>query len=444
MRKVLDSHTSFALGRTIVEEPSSPFDTTDESSQLTGSPYSVEKGAVSHADVERDGEPSSHSHGLPSAHVLCDDELEGRDKGGDASVDQNQAAESLVDDLNHLFGSPRRALSSEECMVGLDVDGVATGDPSTKNVDGAARWPMIQEDWSSRRAEQGSAYLGERGVEPTLEPVLEGVLLEAGDPAVASRSSLSTQRMMERESSATWSDHSSESGRQLSPMRELTFDTSKDQSKMSLLSEPSSGRSARVVNFDDPEDGEIEPAGIRRQDSSSRLSVHSDTSAKSSSRSSVLRSSISTGSRAVVMTSRKAGSGLISAGSSVVKGSVAASQTIAKGSRAASQNFVDGSKEVSKSIAKGSRVATSAIKKVAKDTSMDKVLESVGETGIKTIKTTTSIANHVVTSAATVVPILANNASGSARDAGFVVFTNLFTTQAALQMIHHPKVRHGT
>jgi hypothetical protein len=39
-----------------------------------------------------------------------------------------------------------------------------------------------------------------------------------------------------------------------------------------------------------------------------------------------------------------------------------------------------------------------------------------------------------------VVPILANNASGSARDAGFVVFTNLFTTQAALQMVHHPKV----
>jgi hypothetical protein len=104
---------------------------------------------------------------------------------------------------------------------------------------------------------------------------------------------------------------------------------------------------------------------------------------------------------------------------------------------------VEGSKEVSKTIVKGSRVATSAIKKVAKDASVDKVLESVGETGLKTIKTTTTIASHVVTSAATVVPILANNASGSARDAGFVVFTNLFTTQAALQMVHHPKVSHS-
>jgi hypothetical protein len=427
------------------EEPSSPFDT-DQSSKLTATPDSEarpsrsreHKPPVSPTPLETPRQQIAMSP-LSCTDASYDDGINIRmeEDEGPSRSRENQHAEELVDELNEIFGYPQRSLSSDECVIGLDVDDEKKIESVGENASPKrGRWTTYREDGQSRRAQQGAANLGAVGVDP-LAPVLEGEMLETSHPADAE--SFLVSNGAGRESSARWSDRSGESGQGQSPLRTLTLEATQGCSKISLLSEPGSGRSTGVVNFDDPDP--VDLADIRRQDSSSALSVLSETSAKSSSKNSVLRSSISTGSRAVAFTSRRAGSGLASAGSSVVKGSVAATQTLAKGSRVAGNSIREGSKEVSKSIAKGSRVATSAIKKVAKDTSMDKVLESVGETGMKTLKTTTSIASHVVTSAATVVPILANTASGSARDAGFVVFTNLFTTQAALQMVHHPKVR---
>lgn len=350
------------------------------------------------------------------------------------------AAASLVHELNGLFGSAVPELPEPTYIDHpWSSSGQENGCETEDAIPGRRQLASNDRDWS-KRVEQGSFCTGSES-ESSLhasadEPEPRG-RTDQLDTGV--RASFPTTRHASFQTSGKWSDRSGGSGRDLSPIREVTIDATRAQSKMSLMSEPRS---------DDPADDDNDltddyQMDLPRDDSFSHISVHSDMSGRSgrSSKGSGLRSTLSTGSKAVVTTSRRASSSLVSAGSTVMKGSVAASHSLAKGSRAASMSIMEGSKEVSKSIAKGSRVASSAIRKVAKDTSMDKVLESVGETGLKTIKTAHSIGAHVVTSAATVVPILANKVSGSARDAGFVVFTNLFTAQSALQMIHHPKVR---
>jgi len=147
-----------------------------------------------------------------------------------------------------------------------------------------------------------------------------------------------------------------------------------------------------------------------------------------SSRSSIM-SPVAAGSRAAAMGTFRAASFAVStastASSSVAKGSVTASRSLARGSVAATT-----------ALAKGSRAVGTSIAKVAKDSNVDKVIREKGQ---QTMKTAQSIGTHAVTSASAVVPLLLSRASGSPRDAGFVVFSSLYATQAALQMVHHPR-----
>ena len=59
--------------------------------------------------------------------------------------------------------------------------------------------------------------------------------------------------------------------------------------------------------------------------------------------------------------------------------------------------------------------------------------------GAETVKAAKYVGNNVVTSAGAVAPILLNHSEGTPREAGFVVFKNLYAAQTALQMIHHPQ-----
>lgn len=119
------------------------------------------------------------------------------------------------------------------------------------------------------------------------------------------------------------------------------------------------------------------------------------------------------------------------AGTTLAQGSRAAGSTIAKGSQVVGSSIAKGSQAVGTSLAKGSQVV---------GTSAEWIVQNVGEKGGEALKKANKVGSHIVTSAGAVVPsLLLNKEEGKARDAGFVVFTNLYTVQTALQMIHHPK-----
>jgi len=149
-----------------------------------------------------------------------------------------------------------------------------------------------------------------------------------------------------------------------------------------------------------------------------------------------LRQSFVPVSKVVTAGSRVASSTMVTAGSTVLRSSRAATNSVTKavsvGSRVAGASVVT----AGSTVKKGSLAAGGAIVRVAQDAHVDKLIHHAGEKGIKTA---TAIGTHLVTSAATVVPVLAANQSGEPRDAGFVVFKTLYSTQLALQMIHHPR-----
>ena len=124
--------------------------------------------------------------------------------------------------------------------------------------------------------------------------------------------------------------------------------------------------------------------------------------------------------RSVVSGSRTIGK----AGTSIVEGSRATASTIAKNSLAAGA-------QASKSIAKGSRVA---------GVQAERLMHNASDKGKESLKKAQQVGTNLVTSAGAVVPmLLLNKSEGQAREAGFVIFTNLYMVQTALQMIHHPK-----
>lgn len=149
-----------------------------------------------------------------------------------------------------------------------------------------------------------------------------------------------------------------------------------------------------------------------------------------------LRQSFVPVSKVVTAGSRVASSTMVTAGSTVLRSSRAATNSVTKavsvGSRVAGASVIT----AGSTVKKGSLAAGGAIIRVAQDAHVDKLIHHAGEKGIKTA---TAIGTHLVTSAATVVPVLAANQSGEPRNAGFVVFKTLYSTQLALQMIHHPR-----
>lgn len=83
------------------------------------------------------------------------------------------------------------------------------------------------------------------------------------------------------------------------------------------------------------------------------------------------------------------------------------------------------------------------IKEVSVDnlkTATDNGIRTLTKSGVNRIKRVTSVGTIALSEVVlTAKDLIIGNEDGSPRDAGFVIFTNLSTTHAALQMIHHSK-----
>lgn len=66
-------------------------------------------------------------------------------------------------------------------------------------------------------------------------------------------------------------------------------------------------------------------------------------------------------------------------------------------------------------------------------------VKKAAELGIQTIQQAPDLGAHLASSAAAMVPLRLGRTDGKPRDAGFVVFRDLYTTQAARQMLQHHK-----
>jgi hypothetical protein len=111
----------------------------------------------------------------------------------------------------------------------------------------------------------------------------------------------------------------------------------------------------------------------------------------------------------------KVGSGSKAALKSVLHGASAAGGGITRGTKFAGKTILKGSKAATGALAAGSKSATSTMKKAAKDLKVDRLVKKAGN----------------------FVPIVLNRGEGMPRPGGFVVFSNLYTVQTALQMVHH-------
>jgi hypothetical protein len=100
----------------------------------------------------------------------------------------------------------------------------------------------------------------------------------------------------------------------------------------------------------------------------------------------------------------------------------------------------------------GTKLVGTAVKKVIQDVNADAVatnLKKVGTIGVQGVRSAGSFgvtsvlkaADFGIQNASAVVPIRINKEEGQARDAGFVAFNDLFTTNAARQMLQHPSGR---
>ena len=136
----------------------------------------------------------------------------------------------------------------------------------------------------------------------------------------------------------------------------------------------------------------------------------------SSERSNASRASSGSVSQSILRTGKRT---VEKAGASIVGGSRATASTIAKGSRAA------GVQAERLSRAAGAQA--------------ERLIQNAGDKGLESLKKAQVAGTRLVESAGAVVPLLINKTEGQARDAGFVVFTTLYSVQTALQMLHHPK-----
>ena len=133
------------------------------------------------------------------------------------------------------------------------------------------------------------------------------------------------------------------------------------------------------------------------------------------------------------------------------------------GSRSVSDSMRSGSEHVAGSVKKvgvmgaqgvkkvgeGSKVVGHAVKKAVKDVNSENVrkvgamgvqgVRMAGSYGASSVKKAADYGIHTAaTSAAAVVPMLKNRVEGTPREAGFIIFNDLYTTQAARQMLQHP------
>jgi Late exocytosis, associated with Golgi transport/Cytosolic domain of 10TM putative phosphate transporter len=119
-------------------------------------------------------------------------------------------------------------------------------------------------------------------------------------------------------------------------------------------------------------------------------------------------------------------------GTNVVTGSLGkAGMTLVSSSKIAGSTIVKSSIIAGTTIAKSSKVAGATL------------IQTASDTGVETLRRAQFVGNHVVHSAGAVVPLLRNKTEGRATDSGFVVFTSLYATQTALQMVCCCFVCHG-
>ena len=96
---------------------------------------------------------------------------------------------------------------------------------------------------------------------------------------------------------------------------------------------------------------------------------------------------------------------------SITKGTKNATKTLKKGSKFTKEKI----SSAGTAIASGYGTATTTVLKAAKEMKVDKLVQQAGN----------------------FVPVVINKGEGEPRAGGFVVFTNLYTAQTAVQMIHH-------
>jgi Late exocytosis, associated with Golgi transport/Cytosolic domain of 10TM putative phosphate transporter len=182
---------------------------------------------------------------------------------------------------------------------------------------------------------------------------------------------------------------------------EVSLEESWSKENDAVVSAEAKNESVCFGEEDDEEDSERasnDPEGDGIPDGSTRSS--GDGSSRYS-----FRQTMMTGTNVVTGSIGKAGMSLVSssksAGSTIMKSSILAGTTIAKTTKVAGATLI----------------------------------QTASETGVETLRRAQCVGTQVVHSAGAVVPLLRSKTEGKATDAGFVVFTTLYATQTALQMV---------
>lgn len=106
-------------------------------------------------------------------------------------------------------------------------------------------------------------------------------------------------------------------------------------------------------------------------------------------------------------------------------------KSVAAGADRAGTSITSGARQAGHKLAKGGMLVGDTIKRT-----MD--VEKMKDESAKIGKKAGAVGMQIVTTAGAVVPILLVKTEGSHRNAGFVVFRDLYSAQTALQIVHHP------
>lgn len=129
--------------------------------------------------------------------------------------------------------------------------------------------------------------------------------------------------------------------------------------------------------------------------------------------------------------------GSLSRGSSGSRSSNWNVESIRDSMKSGAKRVTSGTVNLGSKVKKVSSVGASKVR-AAKKKGVSGV-KKAAELGIQTIQQAPDLGAHLASSAAAMVPLRLGRTDGKPRDAGFVVFRDLYTTQAARQMLQHHK-----
>jgi Calcium-dependent channel, 7TM region, putative phosphate len=110
---------------------------------------------------------------------------------------------------------------------------------------------------------------------------------------------------------------------------------------------------------------------------------------------------------------------------------------VLRGSRFATKSITTGTVEVTSSLLMGSREIGNAVKNVVQEIQPQNLVGAVRNTGAQTFLKAKEVGTTLVDTAAFLVPVSVAKREGIPRDAGFVIFSKLYSKGAAMQMKHH-------